>query len=261
MDKRLQKQSIVALIFFIIIGFASFGLFKIVVPPKPSPTPDPTANLSPLVVQRSVLIPVNEEQFDYDFMMFVVNDNPNFGAKTFKYQIEFIDQLGNIANTLSGSSYILPGDSRYIIESPLKFNAKIKEYRLKIAETKWQQLDPLLAQNIQISLQGRPSFEIRDTPGVFGVVAGNLRNNSQFNINNVDIAVVLQNSAGDVLGVAKTSLNTFIAGTLRGFETKWFSPLSETPTKAQVFYYTNIFDLENIIRGRNGSQIERFQEF
>lgn len=259
MELRLKKQLIVVLIFFVIVGFSGFGLFKTLVPPKPSPTPDPTANLSPLKIGKAGLIPVDEDNFDYDFFANVINDNPNYGSSLFTYQVEFIDQNGVVIDTRNGKSYIMPGASRFVVESPLRFNSKIAQFRFKITDTKWDQLDPLIGENVQILLQTKPVFELRDVPGVFGVVAGLLRNLSQFNVSNVDISVALEDANGQILGVGKTSINTFIMGTTRGFETRWHRPISGDVSKVNIYTYTNLFNLENIDRTEGGG-IDRFQE-
>lgn len=261
MDKRLQKQLVIAIIFFSIVGAFSYNLISYLVPPKPSPTPDPTANLIALKVKESILIPIDENDFDYDFVAHIENPNPNYGALSFDYKIDFIDANGSIINSKIGRSYLAPGASKFIIESPLRFNSRINKYSFSVSNTQWSQVDAFLADNIKLILQNKPVFETRDIPGVYGIVAGSIRNLSQFNIDSVDVAVVLRSSSGSIIGVAKTSLNTFLKGTSRGFETRWFRQLSDIPDRVDVYFYTNIFALENIIRASNGGQIERFQEF
>ena len=248
MDSRLKKQIIIAIVFFAFVGLSGFGTFRYLVPPTPTPTPDPTANLTPLAVRSSYLLPI--EGTDYDFVAEIENKNPNYGATRFAYAISFMNTDGVEVDKKIGSSFILPSQIKYIVESPLRFSQQIASVRMTISEVEWRQPDSFLFDTIQIALVGDPAFERRDIPGVFGLVAGSLRNNSEVTLNDIDIAVILEDSSGKPIGVAKTSLNTSLAQTTRGFETRWYSPLPSEPARVRVGIYTNLFELANIMRTR-----------
>lgn len=253
---RQIKQVIAAGIFCIIVFLLGFGVYKIVVPAKPSPTPNPTAHLSPIVVVSTKLL--NVKNNDYDFIAKVSNANTEYGSGNVQYELKFSDPSGDTVSTKIGSFYILPGQTRYIIITPLSFNTSINHADFKINSVYWQRLDPLFAQGINL-VPKNVNFSQPGRNSVFAGVGGGIANISDFDFDVVDVTVVVLDFSGNPIAANKTIINTFLARTERGFEASWFTPFVGQVQRTDVQAGTNVFNNSNFLR-RYGSS-ERFQTF
>jgi hypothetical protein len=93
---------------------------------------------------------------------------------------------------------------------------------------------------------------------LFGKVGGSVFNNSDFDLNKVDVAVILFDESGEPIAVEKTEIATFLARTTRGFEVTWFSPFVGKVVRVDAEANTNVFENSNFLRQYGGQ--ERFKQ-
>lgn len=261
--QRKTKQFFTALVFFVIVGGIVFLIYRRVSPPLPPPTPNPTINLAPIRVSFQKLFNVSllsNQSNDYDFLAKVTNSNTDYGSPDVEYKISFLDLAGNPVSTKTGSFYILPGQTKYVVVvSPLgKFSQLLSNAIFTITSVNWQKLDLLAANGISF-VASNVSYSQISQPGTFAKVGGNIFNNSDFDVNQVDVAVVLLDQDNSPIAINKTTINTFLAKTKRGFEVTWVAPFVGQIGSVYAEANTNVFENSNFLR-RYGGQ-KRFQQY
>ena len=252
---RKIKQAFVAVIFFLIVGGLGFLVYRGVRPPSPTPTPNPTINLAPIQVVFTELF--NVENNDYDFFAKVTNPNTEYGSPDVEYEISFFNTSGTNVSQKVGSFYILPGQTKYVIDSPLKFQEQISRADFAIKSVDWQKLSSLVLAGVNLVVKNSSYTQILQ-PGTFGKVGGEVLNNSDFDLNKANVSVVLFDSENNPLAVGQTEINTFLAKTSRGFEITWFAPFVGNVSRVDAEANTDVFENSNFLRQYGGQ--ERFKQ-
>ena len=254
---RITKQIIVVVVFLLIlggIGFSAYAVFRI--PSQaPTPTPNPTINLSPISILSTKLL--NIQNNDYDFLAKVTNPNTEWGSAEVDYSITFLSASGNQISQKTGSFYILPGQTKYIINSPLKFNEQVASAEMNIKSVEWQQMNSQSVNDVSL-IPRNYSYNISYDPGIFSKVGGQVFNNSNFDLGQVSVLVLLFDDQNNSIAVNKTEILTFLAKTTRGFETAWYSPFVGRVGPIEIDAYTNVFQNSNFIREYGGTA--KFQQ-
>ncbi len=254
-SERKLKQFVVALVFFLILGSFSFLIYR-KINPVPIPTPiSSTSNLSPIQITLNELI--NVENTDYDFIAKVTNPNTEHGSSSIVYEVTFFNSSNNRISKKTGSFYILPGQTKYVIESPVRLSERATRAVMNITSVNWQELDPLAMQGVSL-VPRNTSYTETLSPDVFSRAAGSILNNSDFDLSKVDVTVVLLNSQSIPIAINKTEINTFLARTTRGFEVTWFAPFVGQVNRTDIEANTNVFENSNFLRQYGGQ--EKFKQ-
>lgn len=254
-SQRLSKQLIIAFVFFLILGGIGFGIYRSFVPPAPAPTPNPTVNLAPIQIVFTKLL--NIQNNDYDFLAKVLNPNAQYGSSGAEYELTFYNSANQKILSKTGSFYILPGQSKYVIDSPIRLQEAAARTDFKIKSVDWQKLDSLAAGGVPLLVRNSAFSQVRQA-GVFAKSGGDIFNGSDFDINKVDVLVVLLDQNSQPVAVNKTEIRTFLARTSRGFEVTWFSPFVGQVSRVDAEANTNVFENSNFLRQYGGQ--EKFKQ-
>jgi hypothetical protein len=255
--QRKRKQVFIAFVFFLIFGGFSFLIYRSVRPPLPEPTPNPTINLSPIKIIDHWLF--NIKNNDYDFLAKVTNPNTEYGSPSVEYELIFFNSAGTQVSKKTGSFYILPGQTKYIVDLPLKFQEPVSRVEFIIKSVDWQKLAPLAAQGVSLIVKNyENTYTQIQQPGVFSKAEGRVLNDSDFDLDKVDVIVILFDENNVPLAANRTIINTFLSGTTRGFEVAWPLPFSGNVARVDAEANTNIFENSNFLRQYGGQ--ERFKQ-
>lgn len=248
--KRLLKQIVIAVIFFIIIGSVVYFSF---INDSANPTPTPSVFIQPLEIISQNILKVAD--LDYDFLVEIKNPNLDFGASSVFYEASIFGRGGGLSDVLSGFINLLPGQTRYEIISPIKFNQEISNVVFKITNVDWQKLKEYIPQSLFL-VKNQEYLE----PGQgFPRLRATLFNDSNFDFDRVDVYVVLFGENDKILAVNKTDIRTFLARTDRFFEVRWLKSFEGEVRRMEIEAYTDVFKNENFIK-QHGTQ-ENFQKF
>jgi len=278
---RSGKQVVFGLIFILAVTLLIFGIYRW---SEPTPTCfDKIQNqqeegvdcgkvcgntclqsLQPIKVLSSNLFKVGElnGQTDYDALFRVYNPNTQFGSANVEYSLNILNLNGDTISFLlskTGSFYILPGQTKYIYEPLLKAVRTLAGKNtaiLEITKIDWQKLEGVFDEDIKLAIRSKDFFS-DGKPGVLAGVTGTVFNSSDFDLNRVDVVVVLFKN-NTPIAANRTDVRTLVAGSDRFFEVDWFSPISGTPDRVDAEANTNVFQDSNFIR-RYGTQ-EKFQQ-
>jgi len=266
-QKKQFKISLVYLLILVIIGLGVYLLIK----PKLSTCSDGIQNqgeagidcggpcsLCPWQLQEDLeinLIQAIKTQNNYvDLVAEVKNPNRDFGAESFSYIFNLYDFQENLIFSKKGVSYILPQETKYIIEQKVLINSKIYRIELKTDNITWQKL--VNYEEPELLIRGQNFNQSEDFTGVIGT----LENRSDYDFNAINIWTILLDKESNILGAGKIELKTILSKENRYFEISWpFSILGQVE-KVNIAAKTNIFLDENFMK-RHGGNREKFQEY
>lgn len=201
----------------------------------------------------------------YDLVAKVDNVNPNYGLGKFNYSFKLFNDKKQLLVEKQGSSFILPNQKKYIIETNVASGSKPASVELAIEDTPktdWRRLTngfetpDIYVHDKQFKyLEKQPN----KTQNGAAQASGIIKNNSNFDFDKISVSVVLFNEKKEIIGVNKTEAYTIPAGEERYFSTLWFSPLSDDVKSADMLADTNLFSDSNFMR-RYGAP-EKFQQY
>lgn len=281
MEKRAQKQLVVGLIFVLIIGAIGYGFVDFFFITEATCF-DGVQNgieegvdcgllacgvaCEPAIVPLNVLSQklIEVRPGDYDFVAQINNPNSLFGTSRARYTINF----GETISDRSGTFYILPGQTRFVIVSGIQSDSAPANSSINITEVEWQKVETF--ENINFPIQ-RKSYTVVDKNGVFSEFEAVILNSSDFDFDKVEVGVILFSapkgrdlaSGGDatlddIIAVNRTDIRTFLSKTERSFKVTWPTTLPMT-ARQDVEVLTNVFENSNFIK-RYGTQ-EKFQKY
>ncbi len=270
---RVFKQLIYSLLYLTIIGLIVFGLYNVF---KVEPTCfDGILNqgeedvdcgqvcgticlssLEPINVTSNNLVAVSG--MDYDFLAKVTNPNTTHGSGDVDYQADFKNSAGMVIDSRRGSFDILPGQTRFILISPVRLQQQAVSAELKIVNVEWQQLTDFSPGDIRLVDRRKEFIKLEDQTG-YARVDGVLFNNSDFDFDLVEVVVLLYGSQNQVIATGSTRIRTFLSRTENFFQVNWFTPFEGEVSRIEVQATTNAFDNLNFLRRFGGG--ERFQQF
>lgn len=206
----------------------------------------------PLQILSSKIIQVGDG--DYDFVADVFNPNTAYGSGRVAYNLIITDLQGQ-KNQSGGEFYILPGQTKYIVKSSVK-TSEIASAEIEVVTVDWQKMD-FQSDSVTFALQNKEYQDQRQAGR--SLVSGNVFNNSDYDFEKVDIAVLIFDEEGQITAVNQTDIRTFQAKTQRGFFVEWPLSLGENVGRVDVQITTNLFNNSNFIK-TYGDQ-EKFQKY
>ena len=271
MDGRAQKQLIIGLIFILIIGGISYGFvdyFFIVEPTCFDSVQNGVeegvdcGTLACGVACEPAIMPLNilsqklleVRPGDYDFVAQINNPNSLFGASRVAYVLN-ITAIGETFLQKSGTFFILPGQTRFVIVPGIQTMSGGADVTVDITEVEWQKVETF--ENISFPVQ-RKNYAVVNRNGTFSELEAVILNNSDFDFDKVEVGVILFDNKNEIIAVNRTDIRTFLSRTERYFKASWPVVLPET-ARQDVEVLTNVFENANFIR-RYGTQ-EKFQKY
>jgi len=260
MDGRVSKQLIIGLVFILILGGTGYGIYS-GLQTKATCT-DGVQNGKEEGIDCGALacgkacelaimsINIISSQFfqigpgDYDFVAQISNPNVSYGASRIEYGL----------GSSSGSFYILPGQTKWIVLTALKIPDGVEGIQFVIKNAQWEKLD-MPNNTVNFVLKSKNYHPVQKGTQLDAI----LYNDSNFDFDKIDVAVILFDDAGSIIGASKTDIRTFVSKSERGFNVVWPFTLSENATRQEVEASTNLFENSNFIKSY-GSQ-EKFQKF
>ncbi len=268
---RLVKQILITIVFALIVGGTVFGMYSFF---RVSPTcSDHLQNqgeqgvdcgpvcgnlcapaVQPLQIKGTTLLKDGGNR--YDAVAQVYNPNSIYGSDMVHYELSYIDAVGGVLKTDAGAFYILPQQTRVLVKTAVSISGTPAHIELKLTDAQWQKVDPGTAVDFTVG-----SEQYQEQPDKSAVYRAVLTNRSDFDFDTVDVAVLLSDQSGTVIGVGTTTINTLLSRAERAFIIQWpfLLPAHSGRPAISISATTNIFENTNFIK-RYGSQ-EKFQEF
>lgn len=148
----------------------------------------------------------------YDLAIKVTNLNELYGAKEFEYVINLKNEAGDIVVTRQGKSFLLPTETKYLLEIGLESTEKVTSANvfIKSSLVKWVKF--IEYETPKITIQNQKFGLGENDPKYYAKVFGLMVNESLFDFNKIDIKIVIKDNRGIPIAVNKTDKRTVEAG-------------------------------------------------
>ncbi|MFH0968885.1 MAG: FxLYD domain-containing protein [Patescibacteria group bacterium] len=195
-------------------------------------------------------------QGKYDVITKISNPNNQIGASEFSYEFVLKGESGNILADRSGKSFILPVESKYIIETGLETAEIPKEISVFISGSKWQEFFGYEKPELNIY---NKRYDLISSGIGYSEAKGLLRNESAFDFNSIQVNVVLRDENGKPVAFNKTEMNTVNAGEERDFRLLWPMNFPGSVQAVEMEVEANVFDSQNFIKKYTNGELQDFQ--
>jgi len=198
------------------------------------------------VIEKAIIV---EETGKYDALAMITNPNPQFGAERFDYSFNLLDEAGKIITKSSGTSFILPGQTKYILAfNMIPVDAKPEKLDFQINSFEWSRFSEFEEPDIAVYAK---EFNLASggEPG-FAKLKAKMRNQSGFDFRKISAAAVIRNENGSPIAINETNFNDVRANEEREMNFNWNSPFPIDPMSARIEIVpeANVFENSNFMK-------------
>ena len=179
----------------------------------------------------------------FDTVIKIDNPNSQYGVANFDYDIILVDQDGSTLSERTGRSFILPAESKYIIEQNLHTDSNPKNIKFEIKNIEWQKFSDYQAEP-KLSIYNKNYTEKDGKNEVFGL----LKNESYFDFNSIEIDIVLRDKNGKPIALGKNEMRTVNSQEQRDFKIIWPYKFLDNATNVEIRAEADIFNSNNFIK-------------
>lgn len=183
----------------------------------------------------------------------IENPNSSLGGEKINYEFKVLDREGNQIGNRQGASFILPQESKYILENNIPGGGEGGKIEFKIIGTDWVKFDSSF-HNPELDVINKNIISEFPQSSAGGLI----RNRSPFDFSLIGIKVILKDGEGRVRLTNTTEMRTVKSGEEREFKAIWPGKLPEEVVRMEVETEVNIFDSQSVFRRFYDSQ--KFQE-
>ncbi|MDO8565558.1 MAG: hypothetical protein Q7S04_00010 [Candidatus Moranbacteria bacterium] len=181
----------------------------------------------------------------YDVLAKVYNSNDVEGASSFTYTVTLKDGTGKGIATRSGKNYILPQESKYILELNLEATAPAA-VDFVVDSVAWARLSGY-QEKPAVNVYQKSYSQISSGAG-FSEAKGLLSNQSPYDFRSIIVRVILRDAAGSPLAFNATEIRTVRASEERDFRLVWPSAFPGTVEKVEMEVDADVYHSDNFIR-------------
>lgn len=262
MNKYTKKQFAIGLVYFIIIAIIVAGIYYLVSGPSGPTCSDGIKNQNEEDIdcggickkcENIEAIKILDQEFiptvanSYDLVARIKNPNIYLGGEVLNYEFSLYDSDNQLIGVRTGKTYILPQETKYIIETRVGSDKIVSKTEFKIKNISWKKIDEIRDLEIKVKNTEYQKFDGNSK------LVGLIENRTSYNFDTIEIAGILFDANGKIIAVSKTSMNTVLMNEGRGFEMNWPYIISEELKSFEVEPYTNIFLDENFIKTQGSS--------
>ena len=275
MKNRVKKQFTIALIFFLICASFASVAFLMYYEPKPTCRDGiqnqgelgidcggpckicpPPKEIKPLEILWTEII--QSGSMSYDLISRIKNPNSNWGIGFLDYKFVLYGKAGEILLEKNGSTYILPGYEKYIIETPVDSSAAPEKIVLELGHISWEKSQNFEKLNFPIRDK---KFKAINNSSSVGEVSGIVVNSTLYDLGEININIVLFDANRRIVGVNITDMATMMSDEKRYFNAIWYWPFSKPVADFDIEIDTNLFDPQNILKRYGEGEIEEYEEY
>ena len=181
----------------------------------------------------------------YDVLGKIFNGNNDIGASSFQYTFTLLDGAGQVIATRSGENYILPQETKTLVELNLESTVTPALALLTITEVKWERFSGYQEKPAVNIYQKR--FEQTGLTFGFGKAYGLVSNESPYDFRSIAVTVVLRDMMGKPLALNETVLNTVSAGQARDFSLVFPTPFVGEVARLDMEVDADVYHSDNFV--------------
>ena len=172
----------------------------------------------------------------------IYNPNSILGSGNFEYEFIAKDESGQVILTKKNSNFILPGESKYVIENNIEIAKIPSSIDIVITKTDWTEFRNQY-EKPQIKVVNKQYGQISSGSG-FSEAIGLLKNESPFDFGVINVIVLLRNSSNNIIALNSTEIRTVRSGENRDFRSLWTNRFSGDVVGVDVQTEVNVFDMD-----------------
>lgn len=181
----------------------------------------------------------------YDAMAQVRNQNPQHGMRSFAYTFHFFNAGQKEIGTRTGRTYILAGQTRYIVENNIALNEAPAFVTFSVdTPGAWEEQKKLTSQ-VVIPIFSKKYEKVSVAESGFAKVSGVLENHTGYTFASVDAHVVLVDANKKPIAVGKTQIDNVRFGEERAFVVLFPKEIA-LPADIYAEAVTNVLDEANL---------------
>ncbi len=270
--QRNHKRLIILAVYFVLFSLLGFLIYSWV---KPDPTCTDgkknqneteidcggvcspckkTFETQDLIIKEKYFLPAGQGK--YDAIIKISNPNNQIAVSELSYSLKLHDATGNVLAERSGKNFILPVESKYIIETNLETSTVPAQIEVAISDLQWEEF--FNYERPELNIYNR-RYELISSGVGYSEAFGLLRNESPFDFNSVKINVVLRDANGQPIAFNKTEMNTINAGEQRDFRLLWPVNFPGEVQGVEMEAEADVFNSQNFIKKYTNSDSQKFQ--
>lgn len=241
-SQRLSKQIFIAVIYLAVfsgLGTGAYFLFR----PTPVPPPPAPPTIYPIDIIWSQAF--NAGANFYSVAAKIRNPNTDFGASDFNYSFFLYDNNGALVGTLTGKSFIWPGESKYIVEGGANLLRAPVKAVFNIENPVWREVKNF--KGIDLTLGNITYGKGKSGSGKFFTVDFTAGNNTPFDLKKVYISAIVLNKEELPIAVNSTIIENLKSKERRPFSIPWFSPFLGVADSVNLSISTNLWETPELI--------------
>lgn len=181
----------------------------------------------------------------YDAFAQVRNVNSGHGSRSFSYIFRFFDSSNQQIAERTGRTYILAGQTRYIVESNIELQTRPSSVTFAIdGRVAWEPQEQLTGQ-ITLPVFSKTFENTSPSGSNYAKMSGVVENQTESSLALVDVQVVLVDANQEPIAVGKTQIDSLRFSESRSFMVL-FPPDIQVPADMYAEATTNIFDRSNV---------------
>ncbi len=181
-----------------------------------------------------------------DVLVTLYNPNDTSGASSFRYTIELHASDGQVLATRTGTSYILPQETKDLIEIGLPSSTPPLSVTMTVSDATWERFSGYQEKpNISIY---QKHYAILPPGAIFSQASGLLSNESLYDFRSISVAVILRDSNDKLLAINKTRLDNIKAGEQRDFTLPFPAPFPGTVEKIDMEADADAYHSDNLMK-------------
>jgi hypothetical protein len=173
----------------------------------------------------------------------IENPNSDHGADIINYEFSLYDSANQLIGTRIGKTYILPQETKYIVEQKFYTDKIIAKIEFKFNDISWKKLSQINDLELRVK---NTEYQILEDGS--NLLVGTIENKTSYDLDTIKVVGVLLDENKNIIAAGETSMNTVLKNESRGFEIFWPYPIVIEVKSFDVRVYTDIFENDNFIK-------------
>lgn len=197
------------------------------------------------VVEKAI---VPGEAGKYDALVKIVNPNSQLGAASFDYSFNLLDGAGKIIAKNAGSSFVLPGQTKYILAFNMSSDTKPESLNFEISSFEWSLFSKFEEPDITVYAKEFSLAGGGETG--FAKLNAKMRNQSGFDFHEISAQAVIRGGDGSPIAINETNFNDVRASEEREINFNWNTSFAINPVtaKIEVVPEVDVFKNDNYLK-------------
>lgn len=205
-------------------------------------------DFSDITFSTPTLVTTNDKVYD---VVFTITDaNKTWGVTNLRYKVDVLSESGEVLKSQTSTTYVNPDGKTTVVEPNISTSQKAGSARVTLLSGDFAK--NISSQNITLTIRNK-TFTPRTSDGT-ALFSGVLQNNSNFDLNVVNVTMIVRNASGAIIADNLTKINTLRASENRYFELRYPESLDPSVTY-DVMVSTDGMDQGNFLpKHGSGSQ-------